>query len=159
MQGNCKANRNRTGIVGAIGISHALDRRSREGGSYNVDTSLNQFNNWYLDLGLQDEETLAAIKSRHPDFLVRHDTDLFTMISLTRESLHNSHGSGKGELFDPARFTTMDMRWGREREMAEFLDWTQIVRFSGPSDQNRVRYGYDHGSHMPGADTPEWFQT
>lgn len=145
--------------MGAIGISHALDRRSREGGSYNVDTSLNQFNNWYLDLGLHDEETMAAIKSRNSGFLVRHDTDLFTMASQTHGSLHKSHGSGKEELFDPARFTTMDMRWGRDGETAEFLDWTQIVRFSGPSDPDRVQHGYDHGSHMPGGDTLEWFQT
>ncbi|KAJ5109646.1 hypothetical protein N7532_002291 [Penicillium argentinense] len=59
-----------TGIVGAIAITHALYRRAHEGGSYNVDTSLNQFNNWYLDLGLQDPDTAATIKAKDPDFMV-----------------------------------------------------------------------------------------
>jgi hypothetical protein len=146
----------RTGIVGAIGITHALYRRAEEGGSYNVDTSLNQFNNWYLDLGLHGEEATAAIKAKDPEFKVlRHDTDLFTLAGMTKQSLHKSHGSGKGELFDPARFTAVEMRWGQEGEKAEILDWTKIVRFSGQKEDN-LQYGYDHGSHMPGADQPEW---
>ena len=122
--------------MGAIGICHALHHRTREGGSYNVDTSLNHFNNWYLDLGLQGDDTIAAIRSRDPDFLVRHGTDLFTMVSQTEHSLHKSHGCGKGGLFDPTRFTRIEMRWGREGATAEFLDWTQIVRFRGHSSQD-----------------------
>ena len=146
----------RTGVVGAIGITHALYRRVEDGDSYNIDTSLNQFNNWYLDLGLHEEETVAAIKAKDPEFKVlRYDIDLFTLASTTKQSLRKSHASGKGELFDPARFTAVEMRWGREGEKEEVLDWAQIVRFSGQKEDN-VQYCYDHGSHMPGSDQPEW---
>lgn len=117
-----------------------------------MDTSLNQFNNWYLDLGLHSDEAIAAIKAKDPEFMVRHDTDLFTMASRTKQSLHKSHGSSEGELFDPARFSEVEMRWGRGGETAVVLDWTKIVRFSG----EKLEYGYDQGSHMPGIDLPEW---
>ncbi|CAF1637076.1 unnamed protein product, partial [Didymodactylos carnosus] len=39
-----------TGIIGAIAVMNALNRRAHEGGSYNVDVSLNQFNTWYISL-------------------------------------------------------------------------------------------------------------
>lgn len=119
-----------------------------------MDTSLNQFSNWYLNLGLHGEEATAAIKTKDPEFMVRHDTDLFTMATRMQQSLHKSHGSGEGELFDPARYTEVEMRWERDAETARVLDWTRIVRFSGKGDM--LEYGYDRGSHMPGADTPEW---
>lgn len=59
-------------------------------------------------------------------------------------------------MFDPFQFMSVEMRWGREGEMAEVLDWRKIVRIEGQGQgQGQVdglQYGYDHGSHMPGAD-------
>ncbi|KAJ5201415.1 uncharacterized protein N7498_006078 [Penicillium cinerascens] len=99
-----------TGVVGAIGITHALYQRVEEEDSCNVDTSLNQFNNRYLDLTLHEEEAVAPIKAKDLEFKVlSHDTDLFTLVSMTKQSLRKSHGSGKDELFDPPRFTVVEM--------------------------------------------------
>lgn len=89
---------------------HACTANSAEnGGSHTVDTSLNQFNNWYLDLGLHGDDVVAAIKAKDPEFLVRHDTNLFTMASRTKRSLHKSHGGGKGDPLDPARFPAVEV--------------------------------------------------
>lgn len=96
--------------MGAIGITHTLHNSTENGGSHRVDTSLNQFNNWYLDLGLHGEDVVATITAKDPEFLVRHDTDLSTLANRTKQSLHKSQGSGKGDLFDPVRFTAVEMR-------------------------------------------------
>lgn len=86
--------------------------------------------------------------------MVRHDTDMFTMATRTKQSLHKNHGSGEGELFDPARFAEVEMCWGRDGDTALVLDWTRIVRFSGK--EGKLEFGFDQGSHMPGIDLPEW---
>jgi len=99
---------------------------------------------------LHGDEATAALKAKDPHFLVRHDTDLFTMAARTRQSLQKNHGSGPGELFDPARFAKTPMRWGRDGEVAEMLDWSRMVTFSG------MEYGFDHGSCRPGSDVAEW---
>lgn len=121
-----------------------------------MDTSPNRFNNWYFNLRLHGEETIAAVKAKDPEFMVRHDTDLFTMASRTKQNLHKSHGSGEGKLFDPARFTEVEMRWRTDTETVLVLDWMRIVRFSGKED--KLEYGYEQGTHMPGTDLPEWIQ-
>lgn len=44
------------------------------------------------------------------------------------------------------------MRWGREGEVARYLDWRRIVSVEGKPDV----FGFDHGSCMPGSDEPVW---
>ncbi|KAF2167344.1 hypothetical protein M409DRAFT_33832, partial [Zasmidium cellare ATCC 36951] len=62
-----------TGLTGAISIMHALLLRSSTGGSYNIDISLNQFNNWFLrNVGLHTPSVQASLHALHPDFKLRH---------------------------------------------------------------------------------------
>ncbi|KAF5228895.1 hypothetical protein FANTH_14385 [Fusarium anthophilum] len=67
-----------TGIIGLIGILAAVDRRANEGGSYLVDISLNQYNQFLLSLGEYPEETQAALRAQHPDLKLRHYNTIFT---------------------------------------------------------------------------------
>lgn len=142
--------------MGAIAICNALFRRTHHGGSYNVDLSLTQFNNWYLrTLGLQDAKTVQSLRDKHPDFKPRHDTELFELVSLTIKTTMASNGSGPSQLWDPARWTEGPVRWGRDGEMARYLDWSRIVRIisqSSPVDA----FGFDFGSCKPGSDPPVW---
>lgn len=67
-----------------------------------------------------------------------------------------SNGRGPGELWDPAYWTQGKMRWGKEGEVARYLDWTKIVQFTSSSGSEGVILGYVHGSCAPGADKPKW---
>ncbi|KIW35511.1 uncharacterized protein PV07_02202 [Cladophialophora immunda] len=146
-----------TGLVGGIAVMQALMKRATSGGSYNVFVSLNQFNNWYLrSVGLQGEETQAAIRALYPEFLPRHDMDIFELISRTLEATRTANGDGKGQLFDPARFTTGSIRWGKEGEVAQYLDWRRIVVVKTDGADDGVVFGFENGSCMPGSDQPRW---
>jgi hypothetical protein len=135
----------------------ALIKRSSGGGSYNVDTSLTQFNNWYIrDQGLHSQETQASLRAMHPYFHPRHDSEIFELITMTMETTKASHGFGAGKLWDPARFTTGPIRWGKDGEVAKFLDWRRIVTVTGDSGKTDVVFGFKGGSCMPGSDLPVW---
>lgn len=147
----------RTGIVGAISVCQALMRRTSEGGSFNIDLSLTQFNNWYIrTAGLHDAETKASLRALHPNFNPRHDTELFALIADTMKTTQASNGTGKGQLWDPARWTTGPVRWGKEAETARYLDWRRIVNIDIGSSVDEGIFGFDHGSCMPGSDSPTW---
>ncbi|KAK5028752.1 hypothetical protein LTS07_006131 [Exophiala sideris] len=148
-----------TGLVGAIAIMQALLKRATVGGSYNVDVSLTQFNNWYIrSLGLHDHQTQSSLRALYPDFKPRHDMDIFELISLTMETTKSVKGAGPGELWDPARFTSGSTRWSKQGETASYLDWRKIVTVIGPSrdGQQDVVFGFDRGSCKPGADDSKW---
>jgi hypothetical protein len=139
--------------VGAIAISNALLQRASKGGSYNVDVSLTQFNNWYIrSLGLHDQETKTFLRELHPKLNPVHDTELFELMNLTIQTTRESNGDDKGSLWDPARWTTGPVRWGKEGEMARYLDWRRIVNIESETEM----FGFDNGSCMPGSDRPEW---
>ncbi|KIW95863.1 uncharacterized protein Z519_02927 [Cladophialophora bantiana CBS 173.52] len=148
-----------TGLVGGIAIMQALLQRSVNGGSYNVNVSLTQFNNWYIRaLRLHDPHTQASLRTMYPLFEPRHDTDIFELMKLTMQATTVAKGDGPGQLWDPARFTTGPIRWGgKTGEMARYLDWRRIVRVkTGDGDHQDVVFDFEHGSCMPGSDEPEW---
>jgi hypothetical protein len=146
-----------TGLVGAIAVMQALMQRADVGGSYGVFVSLNQFNNWYLrSVGLHSQVSQAAIQAAYPEFLPRHDMDIFELIARTIEATRKAKGDAEGELFDPARFTTGSIRWGVQGEAASYLDWSRIVTLSDARGSKIPMFGLEHGSCMPGSDSPAW---
>lgn len=135
----------------------ALSRRASEGGSYNVDISLNTFNNWLLrEVGLHDKETQASLRALHPDFLPRHDTGFFEMAPMVLGTTKKSNGTGPGQLWDPARFTTGTIRWGVADEQAQYLDWRRIVSVDSKVGESEVVFDFNGGSCMPGSDEAKW---
>lgn len=140
---------NRTGIVGAIAICNALTERASKEGSYNIDASLTQFNNWYIrSLRLHDEETRDYLRTIHPEFHPVHDTEL-ELIAQTIKITRASNGDIKEALRDLARWSTGLVRWGKEGEIAIYLDWRRV-------EGNNVIFGFDSGSCFPGSDQPVW---
>lgn len=137
----------------------ALVQRAESGGSFNVDLSLNQFNNWYLSLGLHDATTYQQLRAQHPHFHPRFDTELFVLLDMTKKTCIEAGGAGEGELFDPARWTTGEINWGRQGEEARYLDWTRLVSFTsrrGGRDDHPLQLSFEHGSCLPGSHEPEW---
>lgn len=131
-------------------------QRAEKGGDYNVDLSLNQFNLWYLGLGLHDDTTMQELQSRHPKFKPRHDTELFKLLDMTQKTCIEATGTAKGELFDPARWTTDNIRWGKEGEKARYLDWSRFITFDTKSDSDPLVLSFERGSCIPGSDEPVW---
>lgn len=142
--------------MGAIAILQALLQRAENGGSYNVDLSLNQFNLWYLGLGLHDESTAQTLLSRHPKFKPRHDTELFKLLNMTQSTCLEATGTGAGELFDPTRWTTGSIRWGKQGEQARYLDWTKLITFEAQNGAEPLSLSFERGSCIPGSDEPVW---
>lgn len=135
----------------------ALLKRASVGGSYNVDVSLTQFNNWYLrSVGLHSPETQEALRYAYPDFQPRHDTDIFELITMTIGATMAANGNGEGQLFDAARLTSGPIRWGKEDEVAKYLDWRRIVMVSVDGKNDQVVFDFQNGSCMPGSDEPIW---
>ncbi|KAK5064330.1 hypothetical protein LTR84_000163 [Exophiala bonariae] len=156
-----------TGLVGAVAIMQALLQRASIGGSYDVQVSLTQFNNWYLhQVGLHDSVTRSSLLTLNPGFLPRHDMDIFELITKTVEQTKTLSESDVGRLWDPAKFTTGPIRWaGPEGEMATYLDWRRIVtvknvgdgiEFDDGNETDLVIFDFEHGSCLPGSDEPKW---
>ncbi|KEF63683.1 uncharacterized protein A1O9_01661 [Exophiala aquamarina CBS 119918] len=148
-----------TGLLGAVAIMQALLQRASVGGSYNVEVSLTQFNNWYLrDVGLHSEETQAYLRALHPGFLPRHDMDIFELITKTVEATKTLRECDAGRLWDRAKFATGPIRWGGpEGEIATYLDWRKIVTVKRENDEKPlVLFDFKSGSCLPGSDEPRW---
>jgi len=119
--------------------------------------SLTQFNNWYIrTLGLQDEKTKKHLRALHPEFKPRHDTELFELIDLTAKTTRASNGDGEGQLWDPSRWTAGPVRWGKEGEIASYLDWSRIVTVENADGIDTSFFGLERGSCKPGSDEPVW---
>lgn len=137
----------------------SLLQRASDGGSYNVEVSLTQFNNWYLrDVGLHSQETQVSLRALHPGFLPRHDMDIFELITKTVETTKALRESDVGRLWDPAKFTSGPIRWGgRDGETATYLDWRKIVTVKTEDDEKYLAvFDFKNGSGLPGSDEPKW---
>ncbi|KAH7089680.1 CAIB/BAIF family enzyme [Paraphoma chrysanthemicola] len=145
-----------TGMVGAIAIVQALSERAMHGGSYAVDTSLTQYNIWFQRLGLFDENTCSAIRSRNEGFKLRHNTELPAMVNAVKESSKKAAGEGAGKLWDQERFTESVMEWGKDGELASHVDWSKIVSFTDQKGVRKQRWAHSRGSCKPGSHEPEW---
>ncbi|KAK5044467.1 hypothetical protein LTR84_010748 [Exophiala bonariae] len=146
-----------TGVVGAVAILQALVQRAETGGDYNVDLSLNQFNLWYLGLGLHDAHTGLQLLDKHPNFKPRHDSEVFLLLDMTRRTCTEATGTEKGDLFDPDRWTNGEINWGIVGEKARYLDWTRFMTFQSASgEDDDLILSFDHGSCLPGSHEPTW---
>ncbi|KAH7127334.1 CAIB/BAIF family enzyme [Dactylonectria macrodidyma] len=146
-----------TGVVGAVAICQALLRRAVEGGSYDVKTSLTQYNMWYSSLGKHDSEVQQHLRDLHPNLTVRHDTLLSEMTARTAASIQEmAEREGDKDFFRPDRWAEHGNRWGVEGELGQFLDWSQIVKFQMRNSADAIKLGYDHGSCYPGSDKAAW---
>lgn len=76
-----------TGLVGAAAAIHALLDRTTKEETYDIDISLTQYNIWYYQLGLYDEEQQRALRARDPEFSPRHCDDMNALVAKTHKSM------------------------------------------------------------------------
>nr|GFD45935.1 hypothetical protein [Tanacetum cinerariifolium] len=130
-----------------------------EGGSYNIEVSLNQFNNWFLrSVGLHDEQTQSSLRALHPEFLPRHDTAFAEICSMVMATMKNCNGTETGELWDPARFTKNHIEWGVEGEEAQYLDWRRIVLAQNGDGETNAMFNLQGTSSRPGSHEATWLR-
>ncbi|KAL7916778.1 CoA-transferase family III domain-containing protein [Trichoderma velutinum] len=136
-----------TGIIGLIGILAAIDRRANEGGSYLVDVSLNQYNQFLLSLGEYPEEVKAALRSQHCDLKLRHYHTIFTATQMMLGSLRKSV---------PNLFK--DNYWGDIKSNFGKVDGTleTLTYVLPPTHFDETKLAYDVGSCFPGTYEPRW---
>lgn len=87
-----------TGLAGLVGILVAFEKRAKEGGNYTVDVSLNQFNQFLLQLGQHTPEVQQSLRELHPNFSPRHYDDMVSLTSKVLQSMYQS----VPRLFKPA---------------------------------------------------------
>ncbi|KAH7199172.1 CoA-transferase family III domain-containing protein [Fusarium oxysporum] len=136
-----------TGIIGLVGILAAVDRRANEGGSYLVDISLNQYNQFLLSLGEYPEEVQAALRAQHQDLKLRHYHTIFTATQKMVKSLQSSVPS----LFKKSHWGNIESNFGKGGGMLEEL--TYVLP---PTTFNKTKPAYDVGSCFPGTHEPRW---
>lgn len=136
-----------TGIVGLLGILAAVDRRANEGGSYTVDVSLTQFNQFLLGLGKLPAEVQASLRALHPDFAPRHSDDMGALIAKYLRSAYQSTPT----LFKPEYFDKKESNFQRPDGKLETLGFV-----TSPVKLEITALGYDIGSCFLGTYAPEW---
>ncbi|KAF5625191.1 CAIB BAIF family enzyme [Fusarium tjaetaba] len=136
-----------TGLAGIIGILSAIHQRSKIGGSYNVDVSLTQFNQFLLGLGKHSAQVQQHLKNLHPDLNVRHYDD---MLSLTEKFMRTAYGNTP-RLFNSKYFDETPSRFnGLEGQ-------TETLTYVGPAATYDVtKLHYDIGSCFLDTYPPEW---
>ncbi|CAF0789767.1 unnamed protein product [Rotaria sp. Silwood1] len=133
-----------TGIVGAIAIVQALHKRAHQGGSYNVDVSLNQFNIWYLDLGQYTDTQGAEIMAKYPDLHLRHTDEMISLVTKTLTMMIKS----VGEIFGPQNFETINSpKWDVEHtgDLIPMTILAPVITF------DKTKLSYNVGSCPPGS--------
>ncbi|EFX00417.1 caib baif family enzyme [Grosmannia clavigera kw1407] len=136
-----------TGLAGLIGIMAAVDRRATEGGSYTVDVSLNQYNQFLLQLGAHTPAVQRHLRALHPQFGPRHFDD---MTRLTGKVLRSMYGSVP-QLFKPEYFSHIVSNLSGDDGTPETLTYVLSA-----ATYDATRLGYDVGSCFLGAYAPEW---
>jgi len=135
----------RCGFSGSIATIHALYLRSHNGGSYNIDVSLNQFNLFYLSLGQYTDAKGDELHRLHHGLSLRHYDDMPALVRKTLESLRKN----RPELMeDQSFFQEADAKWGVEGENVRFV--APCIQF----DTTLVEYKI--GTCEPGSYDPKW---
>ncbi|KAI6308997.1 hypothetical protein MCOR34_007017 [Pyricularia oryzae] len=137
-----------TGLAGLVGILAAVDRRATDGGSYVVDVSLNQYNQWLLSLGQLAPQVQRALRELHPRLALRHHDD---MLNLTTKLMQSLVPQVPGLFARPEYFGRIKSDF--DAPDGEMEDLTYLL----PAAKYGVtRLGYDVGSCFLGKYDAEW---
>jgi hypothetical protein len=100
------------GLVGAAAVIHALYKRANGDMTYDIDTSLTQYNIWYYRLGQYTEAQQKLLRERNKGFSVRHYDEMSSLIMKTYAATRQC----RPDLFtNPGYFTKMSGEgWGIE---------------------------------------------
>lgn len=134
-----------TGIIGVCGILDALMQRSRNGGSYTVDISLNYYNQWLANsVGTYPEDVWQEVWKRNGKQVMRHHTPMAIMTPWYIDMLANH----SPYLFDEQYFEDREATVAgvHIRTVKPVLQWTDGV----------IQPGFQVGARENGADKPEW---
>lgn len=133
------------GLCGAAGIMDALLLRSTEGGSYSVDVSLNQFNLFYISLGLLPDEEQSRLRQEHKGLSLRHYDDMISGLTKVSKSI----GSVTPDFFTKKdHYSVAKANWGIDGE---------IVTYAKPAiDYTDFAVDFKLGTCKPGSYSPRW---
>lgn len=133
-----------TGIVGAVGILHALIKRAEEGGSFAVDAALNYYSQWLVNsVGTYPQDVWDEVWQRHGSPVYRH----YHSMAYTLPSMFNLlHKYDEEALFDSDFFEKrVSKAMGHE-----YIQVKPVARFDD------VHLGFNVGTRTNGVDQARW---
>lgn len=134
-----------TGVAGATGILQALIARSKTGGSYVVDISLNYYSQWLVNCcSTYSPEVWDKLWSNYGRPVFRHHDNMGITIPKYMEMLK----SKKAPFFDPSFF--------EDRENKALGVPVKTVKPILMFPDQVVRPGYNVGCRGNGVDKPKW---
>ncbi|KAF5711627.1 alpha methylacyl racemase [Fusarium mundagurra] len=135
-----------TGIIGCVGILHALILRAENGGSFGVDTALNYYSAWLAEsVGTYPEPVWDDLWARHGKPVFRHYENMQKMFPRMLPLLFEEDGH---VLFKPEFFEARKTKVSG----ATFILPKPILQFSNKT----VDLRYDVGTRGNGVDKPLW---
>ncbi|KAH7024757.1 CoA-transferase family III domain-containing protein [Microdochium trichocladiopsis] len=142
-----------TGIIGCVGILHALILRAEKGGSYGVDTALNYYSTWLAEsVGEYPAAVWQDLWQRHDNFVLHHYENMQHMFPKLMPIMHHADGA---VLFKPQFFEQRKAAAcgeGGEGGGVTFVLPRPIADFTGGT----VELKYDVGTRGNGVDAPVW---
>uniref|UniRef100_A0A060T306 ARAD1A05390p n=1 Tax=Blastobotrys adeninivorans TaxID=409370 RepID=A0A060T306_BLAAD len=134
------------GLSGAAAILNALMLRARNGGSYSVDVSLNQFNLFYLAQGQEPEDVQERLKKEYKGLLpLRHYHDMAAGIGILGKALAT---------LQPKFFLNKDNFIVIDASKWESGDKAGVVK---PAlEMSGSKLAYLRGTCKPGTYEPKW---
>jgi hypothetical protein len=97
-------------------VIQALQKRTKEDVTFNIDISLTQFNIWFYRLGQYNEAQCSGILRLNPSFKARHYDGMFSMIEKVPKSVEACR---PGLLKTPEFYIKMSGKeWGEDRDIS-----------------------------------------
>ncbi|KAF4463489.1 caib baif family enzyme [Fusarium albosuccineum] len=136
-----------TGIVGAVAVLQALLKRTKSDTTFDIDTSLTQYNIWYYRLGQYNNTQARELLERNKGFEARHTDDMHALLFRTHAAVQKV----RPDIFKhPEYFWKMS---GKEWGLGEDEDIT-ILAPPFKFEKTKLEYLVPSGSR--GRSKPEW---
>ncbi|KJZ74791.1 hypothetical protein HIM_05908 [Hirsutella minnesotensis 3608] len=136
-----------TGVIGSVGILHALIQRAEKGGNYGVDISLNYYSQWLVrSCGVYGQQVWDHIWKQSGEPMFRHYHNTRHTIPALLQSLQKHESSGiffNEDFFDEFRTDAVGLTIKRVKPVARFKN-------------GAVELGYNVGTRGNGVDKPRW---
>ncbi|KAH7323210.1 CoA-transferase family III domain-containing protein [Stachybotrys elegans] len=135
-----------TGVMGSVGILHALIMRAEQGGSFSVDTALNYYSAWLAEsVGEYPADVWADLWERHNKPVLRHYENMQHMFAKLLPLMYMKDGQilFKPQFFEGRRAGAVGATFVLPKPISQFTENTVDLRF-------------DVGTRGNGVDAPVW---
>lgn len=133
-----------TGIIGACAVLEALTKRGTQGGSFAIETSLNQYNAWLTrNVGAYPDDVWQKLWKKNGQVSFRHWHSMNYTIPRYLDMLKKVSGLFKPDYFELRKSAILGVTIKTVKP---------VLKFEG----DQIRLGYNVGTRGNGTDAPKW---